>query len=138
MKMSNKTGYAIRTVVDLAMHAGHSHVPAADIAARQHIPRKYLEQILTALRVAGVVGSVRGAQGGYFLTTDSRKLHLDDIVRVTEPGLFPSEDNGKSYLDRLWNDISRCVEKKLSGLTVDDFCRAAQEEDDSEAVSYII
>ena len=60
MKISSKTVYAIRTVIDLVLHGNDGLVRAAEIAARQHIPRKFLEQILLTLKGAGIVASKRG------------------------------------------------------------------------------
>ena len=67
MKISTKGRYALRLMLDLALHDTGEYIPLKEVAARQEISDKYLEQIITQLSRAGFVKSVRGAQGGYRL-----------------------------------------------------------------------
>jgi Rrf2 family protein len=88
MRVTAKADYAIRAVVELgARHAaGQPVLPMKGeaIAAAQQIPMKYCENILAELRVAGVVDSRRGADGGYWLARDPNEIRLGDIIRIVE------------------------------------------------------
>lgn len=72
MKISTKGRYALRLMLDVALHSHGAAVPLRDVAQRQEISDKYLEQIVTQLSRAGLVRSVRGAGGGYLLTREQR------------------------------------------------------------------
>lgn len=91
MKISTKGRYALRLMLDLALHNGASPVRIKDIAARQDISDKYLEQIISSLNKAGYVKSIRGPQGGYKLTRDPSCYTVGMILRLTEGSLAPVE-----------------------------------------------
>ena len=89
MKISTKGRYALRTMVDLAQHGGEGLVPLKDIAARQDISQKYLEQIVTQMSKAEFVRGVRGPQGGYRLARKPEDYTLAEILQATEGSLAP-------------------------------------------------
>ena len=89
MKLSTKGRYGLRAMVDLADHGEKSPVPISSISARQDISVSYLEQLLAKLRKAGLVKSVRGAQGGYVLTKEAREISVGEILRALEGDLAP-------------------------------------------------
>ena len=89
MKISTKGRYALRMMIDLAEHQGEGFVSLKDIAARQGISKKYLEQIISVLNRAGYVRSVRGAQGGYLLRKAPEEYTVGMILRLTEGSLAP-------------------------------------------------
>ena len=90
MKISTKGRYALRLMLDIAVHSENGvQVPIAAIAHRQSLSEKYLEQIITMLMRAEFVKSVRGAQGGYLLSRTVDKYTVGDILRVTEGSLSP-------------------------------------------------
>jgi Rrf2 family protein len=89
MKISTKGRYALRLMLDMALHNNGDLVRIKDIAARQDISDKYLEQIISALNKAGYVKSVRGPQGGYRLTKDPEEYTVGMILRITEGSLAP-------------------------------------------------
>ncbi len=90
MNISTKGRYALRLMVDLAEHqTKDNNIPLKQIAERQDISLKYLEQIITILTKAGYVRSVRGAQGGYRLTKQLNEYTVGDILRLTEGTLAP-------------------------------------------------
>ncbi|MCC8141382.1 MAG: Rrf2 family transcriptional regulator [Lachnospiraceae bacterium] len=90
MKVSTKGRYALRLMVDLGTHSdGGKYVSLKDIAARQNISIKYLEQIVTPLHRAGLVRSVRGAQGGYRLSRDPERYTAGEILRAIEGSFAP-------------------------------------------------
>ena len=84
MKLSTKGRYGLRAMVDLGIHSEHEPVSISSIAARQQISDRYLEQ----LKKAGLVSSVRGAQGGYQLARDPGEISAGDILRVLEGDLM--------------------------------------------------
>ena len=89
MKISTKGRYALRLMLDLATYNTGEPVSIRDIAKRQQISEKYLEQIIAVLNKAGFVRSVRGAQGGYVLKKDPKEYTVGMILRQTEGDLSP-------------------------------------------------
>lgn len=89
MKLSTKGRYALRLMFDLAQHDTGEYISMKSIAARQGISEKYLEQIITILSRAGLVKSVRGAQGGYRLSRPAKDYTVGMILRLTEGSLSP-------------------------------------------------
>ncbi len=87
MKISTKGRYALRLMLDVALHSHGAAVPLRDVAQRQEISDKYLEQIVTQLSRAGLVRSVRGAGGGYLLTREPEEYTVGEILRVLEGNL---------------------------------------------------
>ena len=89
MKISTKGRYALRLMTDVAVHGGEEFVSLKDVAARQGISMKYLEQIAGLLGKAGLLRSGRGAQGGYRLAKPPQEYTLGSILRLTEGNLAP-------------------------------------------------
>lgn len=90
MKVSTKGRYALRLMVDLGIHsADNTYISLKDIAERQRISAKYLEQIVTPLHRAGLVRSVRGAQGGYRLSRKPENYTAGEILRAIEGSFAP-------------------------------------------------
>lgn len=89
MKISTKGRYALRLMIDLASNNTGNPVSLKDVAGRQGISDKYLEQIIAILNKAGCVKSVRGAQGGYILRKKPEEYTVGMILRLTEGSLAP-------------------------------------------------
>lgn len=89
MVISTKGRYALRLMLDVAMQGNDAPVPLHDIADRQQISFKYLEQIVPPLTRAGFLKSVRGAGGGYLLAKDPSQITTGDILRAGEGNLAP-------------------------------------------------
>ena len=89
MRISTKGRYALRLMLDLALHDTGTPVRIKEIAARQEISDKYLEQIVATLNKAGLIRSVRGAQGGYLLVRKPEEYTVGEILRVTEGNMAP-------------------------------------------------
>ena len=104
MKISTKGRYALRMMLDFALHPGEC-TKIKDVAARQQISEKYLEQIVTILNRAGYVRSVRGAQGGYYLSKDPSEYTIGMILRTVEGSIAPV-----SCLDDAVNQCAHCKE----------------------------
>ena len=91
MMISTKGRYALRIMIDLAQHDSELPVSVREIADRQDISGKYMEQIIGVLTRAGLLRSVRGAQGGYHLTRPAKEITVGMILRATEGALAPAE-----------------------------------------------
>lgn len=99
MKISTRGRYAVRVMLDLALHNTGQCIKVKEIAGRQGISEKYLEQIIAVLNKAGYVKSVRGAQGGYRIAREPGEYTVGMILRLTEGSLAPvaclDEDAGQ-------------------------------------------
>ena len=84
MLISTKGRYAVRMLLDIAIHQGDGYVPMKDIAARQQISKKYLETFTAQLASADILGIRRGKTGGYRLLRDPADIVLLDVIRATE------------------------------------------------------
>jgi Rrf2 family protein len=118
MRISAKGEYAIRAVLDLAMHHGEGLVPIQEIARRQGIPQRYLEQVLLALKRAGFLDSKRGSTGGYQLLRPPETLSVGQVLRAVEGRVNALEVAGRrpgdgaepgSDLGSLWSEIAGAV-----------------------------
>lgn len=89
MKISTKGRYALRLMLELALSDQDRPVRIREIAEKQNISDKYLEQIISVLNKAGFVRSIRGPQGGYLLTRKTVEYKVGDILRLTEGSLAP-------------------------------------------------
>ena len=115
MKISTKGRYALRLMLDLASNDSGTPIRLKDVAKRQGISEKYLEQIISILNNAGFVRSVRGPQGGYSLSRTPADYTVGMILRLTEGSLCPvdcaAEENGSC--DREDTCVTRMLWKKL-------------------------
>ncbi len=116
MRISTKGRYALRTMLDLALHNTGTPVRSKEIAARQEISDKYLEQIIAVLNKAGYVRSVRGPQGGYLLTREAGEYTVGMILRLTEGSLAPVEclDDNPGNCDRSDDCVTILVYRKMN------------------------
>lgn len=115
MMISTKGRYALRIMVDLAQHDGEVPVCVREIAMRQDISGKYMEQIISVLARAGILRSVRGAQGGYHLAKPPKEITVGMILRATEGDLAPAEcvSGGGQPCERSGACPSRAVFEKV-------------------------
>ena len=119
MKISTRGRYGLRAMIDLALHIGEGRVPLAAIAARQDLSLNYLESIFSALKRAGFVLGMAGAQGGYSLARPAEQISLQSILEALEGDLSISEelDVGtplRAFLKRhVWDAIDQEVENTL-------------------------
>ena len=130
MKISSKGRYALRLMLDLALNNNGEPVRIKDIAARQEISDKYLEQIISTLNKAGYVKSIRGPQGGYRLTREPEKYTVGMILRLTEGSLAPvpcldDEINSCDRQDtcvtlRLWQMLNTAIADIVDKVTLAD------------------
>lgn len=138
MKISTKGRYALRMMLDLAVNSAGAPVPLRDVAQRQDISDKYLEQIVTQLSRAGLVRSVRGAGGGYLLTRPSEEYTVGEILRALEGNLAPVScvDSGdvcrceraeQCVTVEVWREIQAAVSGVVDRLTLADLVKRFHE-----------
>ncbi|MBI4635673.1 MAG: Rrf2 family transcriptional regulator [Candidatus Rokubacteria bacterium] len=133
--MSAKGEYAIKAVLDLATHRARGLIPLQEIAARQGIPQRYLEQVLLALKRAGFLASKRGSAGGYHLTREPDEITVGAVLRAVEGTSAPLEPLGQGRrahgdghdLAGLWEEISEAVSQVVDRLTFGDLLVRAAE-----------
>ncbi len=115
MKISSKGEYGILALVDLALHRNEGPVKIRSIAERQDIPKKYLEQVLLALKGAGFVGSSRGKNGGYYLSSTPEEITIIGVLDVLEEH-FSLVDPGRGrprYLETFWREKTDRIREQL-------------------------
>lgn len=110
MKLSTKGRYGLRALIDLAIHSEQEPVSISSISARQNISERYLEQLVGKLKKAGMVKSIRGAQGGYQLARDAKEISVGDILRALEGSLDAVECPGLKA-DQGCEEADFCVTK---------------------------
>ena len=128
MKVSTKGDYGLRALVELALRYGQGQLQSAEIAARQGIPEPYLDQLLTTLRRAGFIRSVRGPQGGHALVRPPDQLKLSEVVLALEGSLSPigwldDPDGGRAGCEAqraVWEAVRDATVKILDGTTIAD------------------
>lgn len=130
IRLSNRGRYAVRAVFDLAL-AQHSGAPVQvkDIAVRQKIPLRFLEQIFQVLKRAGIVASKRGPRGGFHLAVPADRVRLGDVLRAVEGPvvLTTAGSSGRKgarvdVTEEVFADLSRSVEQCFDGITIQDVC----------------
>lgn len=120
MNISSRCEYACRAVIELAQHSGEEPLTATAIAERRNIPEKYLVHILLQLKRAGIVKSVRGAQGGYHLAKPADSVSLRDVVTAVDGPILdplPVGGEGSEELALAWANVSDDVGKVLQRTT---------------------
>ena len=138
MKVSTRGDYASRALLSMALHATEAPTQSVkDISSRTGLPQPYLEQILLALKGAGLVRSKRGVGGGYVLTRDPEQITLSQIVSAVDgpiqAGDFgnPHENGacdheGQCVLLVVWGDVGDHMRKHLDGYTLAEMVERAQ------------
>lgn len=137
MKISTKGRYALRMLIDLAEHQNGGYIALKDIAKRQNISKKYLEQIIPILNGADLLRTTRGAQGGYMLAKTPENYTVGEILRLTEGRLSPvdlsgdipsgMDETGEMALMSVWQGLSRVISDYLNSITLQDIVDEQQE-----------
>jgi Rrf2 family protein len=137
MKLSTRTRYAVRAIIELAQNDSKKPLQLKIIAQRQDISVKYLEQLMAVLRSAGFVRSVRGSKGGYVLAKAPNEIKMNDVMHRLEGDIATVEcvDND-DYCSRsadcaaryLWLEVEQAIDKVLGAITLQDLVEKANEE----------
>lgn len=115
MKISSKGEYGVLALVDLSVHREQGPVKIQEIADRQKVPKKYLEQVLLALKQGGFVDSTRGKKGGYFLAKSPEEISLIEVLDVLEQQIVLA-DKGRDrpdYLGSFWEEKTEILRDVL-------------------------
>ncbi|MBK93139.1 MAG: transcriptional regulator [Rickettsiales bacterium] len=148
MKLSKKIIYAIESVIDIALHSGVEPVQNIEIAKRQGIPKRYLEQTLQSLVKNKILIGSRGPKGGYRLAKEKRKIKLSDIMLSVNE--YTKKNSGtqltsiisKKIVDPLLAQIYEIWINELKKISVEDICKIAQEKgiykNTAEKIDFVI
>lgn len=130
MKISTKGRYALRMMLDLAEHQGNGYIALKDIAKRQNVSKKYLEQIVPILNKADILNTNRGYQGGYRLARTPDQYTVGDILRITEGSISPVACLDKNPVEceraaecatlPVWQGLYKVIADYLDGITLQD------------------
>ena len=100
MRLSRRSEYGLRALIDLVRHDGAAPVPLATLAERNHLPAKFLEQIMATLKHGGIVRTTLGAHGGYALAADPAAVSIGRVIRLLDGALAPLPCVSLRYYDR--------------------------------------
>ena len=149
MKISFKGDYATKIILDLALTYNNGITQIKDIAKRQDIPEKYLEQIVTVLKNARYVNTIRGPKGGVVLAKHPSKITLGEIVRLMEGPTSPITCVSKSAhakcafqqkcaLIGVWRDVRDKINEVVDNITYQDIVERARALESKSAPNYDI
>jgi Rrf2 family protein len=133
--------------VDLAMQGGSAPIQAKTIARRQGIPARFLEQVLHAMKKAGLISSLRGAQGGYVLSKKPSDVSIAEILEALEgPFLRMTELNGRPHLPtkseallaKVWDQVYEAERHVLEAITVEDLAGQQRQIEQQRSLMYHI
>lgn len=139
VKLSSKGRYAVRALFDIAFYNDGQPTQVKDIAERQAIPQRFLEQIFQDLKRAGIVGSKRGPQGGYMLARPAQEVPLGVVVQIIEGPVALGEGgpaskrgdsvaaDGQRVTDTVFDELSIKIAECLDAVTIADVCNKANE-----------
>ena len=139
MKLSTRTRYGVRLMLDLAVNRDRGQIFLKDIAREEDISEKYLSLIIIPLKGAGLVNSTRGARGGYSLARDPAKITLKEIVDALEgetclvdcvKNSSSCPRSGRCASRDLWTIVSRSISHALGSLTLEDLAKMSREKGD--------
>jgi len=147
VKLSTKGRYGLRAIVDMAIYSNGEHVSINSIAERQNISANYLEQVFSTLRKAGLVKSVKGAQGGYSLTKTPQEITIGMIIRVLEGDLAIVDDIDikvsettiqKIIKKSVWDKMNAQMNELVDSITVADLVNDYKKMNGIDNVMYYI
>lgn len=132
MRFSARGEYGVKAIIDVALFSKDSPVQVKEISRRQGIPERFLEQVMSSLKRSGLVESIRGAQGGYFLSRDPSSVSLADVIEAVEGPLHvmscTSEKNTRCKekelcaLKDVWSDVQEVITNALDSITLENLC----------------
>ncbi len=135
MKLSTRSRYGTRMMVDLAQHYDKGPVQIGDIAKRQDISVKYLEQLIIPLKKADYIRSVRGPKGGHMLTRPPEEITVGEIVKILEGGIDLSgcienpdacERTERCLTRGVWEEATKAMYEKLNSTTLSKMIEAGK------------
>ncbi len=131
VKLSREEQYGIMALVDLAYNLNGGPAQVRQIAKRQQIPQRFLEQIFAKLRQADVVVGKRGPRGGYSLAKDPKEIRLEEVMKALRPKLQEDDKTGAPALagliDTVWSEIEGSFQTTLRGVSLANLCDRAKQ-----------
>jgi Rrf2 family cysteine metabolism transcriptional repressor len=147
MKISTKIRYGTRAMLELASHYGEGPIELKEIAKRENISLKYLEQVIIPLRTAGLIKSVRGSKGGYSLAKLPSEICLNDLVEILEGPLNLIEClNDPKVCQRvpscvtrdIWREVSEAISGIFHSITLEDMVNRRRDKEGRVSPMYQI
>ncbi len=139
MKMSTKGRYGLRAMIELASHTDEQPVPLSVIARSEEISERYLEQLMTKMKKAGLVTSCRGSAGGYSLAKMPEDISVGDILRAVEGNLNPvdcsasveseCENSGACVAKYVWQKVNDSINQAVDGISLADLVAKIPEDE---------
>ena len=139
MKLSTRTRYGVRAIIELAENYGNGPLQLKEIARRQEISIKYLEQLVATLKAGGFVRSMRGAKGGYLLAKTPNQIKLSEVFLALEGPVVTSDcieneyfcDRAEKCVTRgVWADVQKAIMAVLEAVTLQDLVDKAKQSKD--------
>ncbi|MBU0709830.1 MAG: Rrf2 family transcriptional regulator [Candidatus Omnitrophica bacterium] len=137
MRITYRGDYALKTILDLALHHGNSPITIHGLAKRLDIPTKFLEQILLDLKRGGFVESRRGKVGGYLLVREPSEVTLGEVIRYIDGQVEPiscvnkdyrgCKDKNKCALRDVWQQVAEATSQIVDNITFEDLIRKNKE-----------
>lgn len=149
MKLSTKGRYGLKAMFELALSYGEGPTPLNNIAQKQNLSLHYLEQLFATLRKAGLVKSIRGAQGGYILADKPENITVGNVLRTLEGPIAPSDcviEDEESECSRLghcvtrtiWGRIKDSIDEVIDSITLQDMVDDHKKLNNSDSLMYYI
>lgn len=148
MKLSTKGKYGVKALFELAMYEGSGPVSLKSIAERQGLSEHYLEQLAAPLRKAGLITSVRGAQGGYVLSRSSHQITVGDVIRVLEGPIGFTDcsvegDDGPDCaascaVHGVWEKVTQQIVSVIDSISLADLVEQAKADQDRQVLNFQI
>ncbi len=147
MKISTKIRYGARAMLELALHYGKGPIDLKEIAKKEDISLKYLEQVIIPLRTAGLVKSIRGSKGGYALSKPPSEISLIDLIEVLNGPIDLVEclkdpkgcPRSPSCVTRdIWGEASHAIQKIFKSITFEEMVNRKKEKEGKASSMYQI